>query len=163
MKILIVSDNHGRLSDLDSIIEKGNFDKIIHCGDSEVDRMLLNYNMDIVRGNSYQDPEYPLIKIINAEGLRILITHGHLFDVYNGLQNLLYKALHEEVNIVCFGHTHVPLILEEEGILFVNPGSISRPRGNSSSSYMVMEISEKICLKHYNLVDEELTYYERSK
>lgn len=162
MKILIVSDTHGRLKDLESIIDRNSFDRIIHCGDSEVDRIFIN-NLDIVRGNSYLDPDYPEVKILNVEGLKILITHGHLYNVYNGLNSLLYIALQEQADIVCFGHTHIPLIIEEEGVLFVNPGSLSRPRGESQPSYMVMEITDKIYLKQYNLADEELSNYERSK
>lgn len=162
MKILIISDNHGRLNYLEAILSRDNFDRVIHCGDSEVDRLFIN-NIDIVKGNSYLDPDYPYLKIFNVEGLKILITHGHLHNVHNGLNSLLYKALQEKIDIVCFGHTHIPLITEEKGVLFVNPGSLSMPRGESQSSYMIMEITDKIYLRQYNLANEEISYYERSK
>ena len=42
-----------------------------------------------------------------------------------------------------FGHTHVPCVEEQEGILFVNPGSLTYPRQEGhKSSYAIMEISD---------------------
>ena len=45
-------------------------------------------------------------------------------------------------NVVLFGHTHVPLCLEEEGVLYLNPGSLTSPRGGSHASYAILEIEK---------------------
>ena len=38
------------------------------------------------------------------------------------INNLFYKALESNANIVFFGHTHNPTYFMEKGILFLNPG-----------------------------------------
>ena len=57
-----------------------------------------------------------------------MVTHGHLFNVKSGLMKLRYKALEQNANIVCFGHSHILGIEKVDDILFINPGSIRFPR-----------------------------------
>ena len=37
------------------------------------------------------------------------------------------------------GHTHIPKCLERDGILCLNPGSVSIPKEGSEHSYMIYE------------------------
>ena len=39
------------------------------------------------------------------------------------------------------GHTHRGMILKDNGKYFLNPGSISRPRGDSDKSFMIIDDS----------------------
>ena len=64
-------------------------------------------------------------KIIQLEGFKILLTHGHLYGVKSGYLRLIYRAKELGCDIVIFGHTHQPLIMQEDGILFLNPGTCS--------------------------------------
>ena len=43
-----------------------------------------------------------------------------------------------------YGHTHTPVVEEENGILVINPGSLTFPRQQGRRpSYAVMEIEEE--------------------
>ena len=74
-----------------------------------------------VAGNcdAYGDKE----QIIEIEGVKILLTHGHLYGVKSGMGKLYYRAKEVGANVVIFGHTHAPLTCEEDGIMFLNPGT----------------------------------------
>jgi uncharacterized protein len=60
------------------------------------------------------------------------VTHG---DLYNAQS--LPPSLEE--GILLYGHTHVPLCREIEGVLCLNPGSVSIPKEASPHSCMTYE------------------------
>ena len=78
----------------------------------------------------------------DVEGRRVLMCHGHLDHVGMGLGTIKQKARDMGANIVLFGHTHVPGNMDENGILFLNPGSLTSPRGGSARSYALLEIEK---------------------
>ena len=46
--------------------------------------------------------------------------------------------------MVIYGHTHRPVITEENGIKVLNPGSLTYPRQEGRKyTYIIMEIDEK--------------------
>lgn len=148
MKLLIVSDTHGRCEALDEILarEQG-IDRLVHCGDvcgdEDYIRSRFQGPCSIVSGNN--DFFTPLPKEIVAEwgGHRFLVVHGHRQQIYYGLENLYFRALQEECDVVLFGHTHQPVMFEEKGIWFINPGSITYPRqAGHQKTYVVLEIGE---------------------
>ena len=50
-----------------------------------------------------------------------------------------------------FGHTHIPLIEYGDGIVVMNPGSISYPRQEGKRpSYILMDIDKK-GMAHYEI------------
>ena len=61
-------------------------------------------------------------------GLFDYCTHGHLKPVKLKSGSLL----------LC-GHTHVPTLEDRDGIIYMNPGSVSIPKENSPHSYMILE------------------------
>jgi putative phosphoesterase len=56
--------------------------------------------------------------------------------------NLIYSAEENDCDIALFGHIHQPVDETFGDVRILNPGSISRPRGGSRKSYIVMEMSE---------------------
>lgn len=164
MKILIISDIHGSLSDIRKIIlleEKENFDQIIILGDilhkgmyedsteSTQVSMLLNLLSDkiiAVRGNC--DDEYDL-KLLDFElpRKRELLIDGYYWHLMHGNKVELDK---KEGIIYLMGHTHIPCISKNT----INPGSISQPRGNSKNSYIIYHDKT---FSLYNLNTNELT------
>ena len=81
------------------------------------------------------------------------MTHGHLSNVRMGLANLKMQALEEDATIALFGHTHQIGCEKESGILFLNPGSISQPRGSLPyKSFAIIESRE---------TEYDVQYYER--
>ncbi len=57
------------------------------------------------------------------------------------------------------GHTHIPLLIKEKGIIYCNPGSLGNPRGLSSKGYLVYE-NNKISLKNINKVITKELYLD---
>jgi putative phosphoesterase len=147
MKILIVSDSHGKNTNLKKAVAnmQGTHDRLIHLGDSlcspETIEEIAGCPVDMVRGNCDSSIYgVPLSKIIEIEGYRILLLHGHQYAGISGLDSLRATAKANDVQIVMCGHTHVPLI-ERGEVTIVNPGSISQPRQEGHiPTYLVMNI-----------------------
>lgn len=130
MKILVFSDSHSSFSFMRRCIEAVRPDAMIHLGDyySDGQTMAEEYpqipiyqvpgNCDAHRGY-IPDPETQLISI---HGLRIYMTHGHRHGVKMSLYKLLADARAANVQAVLFGHTHVAVCRQEDGLWVLNPG-----------------------------------------
>ena len=69
-----------------------------------------------------------------------MITHGHMYGVSMGYQRIWEEGLERGVDAVMFGHTHRPMLEEDEDLILLNPGSLSYPRQKGRQrSYIVME------------------------
>jgi len=150
MKILCVSDTHGSTFNLEKAIKREEgIDLLLHAGDHIVDIESIdaNFNRVAVKGNGDRRYEGNLEEIISIGEKKILLTHGHNHRVKYGLTNLSYKAIEAEVNIVVFGHTHRSLKLEEDRILFLNPGSLTYPRDGSLSYIILIIEGEEVQVK----------------
>jgi len=90
-------------------------------------------------------------KILRIEDVRIGMIHG---DAGSGsaLTNALAAFTSADVDVVCFGHSHRPVIERKRGMLLVNPGSPTDKRMNPRYSYGVMRIDG-------NQVEVDLKYY----
>lgn len=136
MKIAVISDTHrsGRYIDIAKKYIK-NVDALIHLGDNidDVERLTEGFKGKVysVAGNCDYNSSFPSEQILELGNKKIFITHGHNYGVKYSLNNIYYRAKELEVDVVLFGHTHEALILEEDNILFMNPGSISLPRGSN--------------------------------
>lgn len=155
MKILFISDIHGVYDNLKQLIEldkKEKFDKIVVLGDiyycydltkitdTKSVKDFLNNNIHrliALRGNIDSDYDVQSSRFKLHEGLYLLedniyCNHGHQYNIdnYNGLK---------QGDILIYGHLHYPFIKEQNGIIFINVGSISLPRNNSEPSYGIYE------------------------
>ncbi|SKC92478.1 metallophosphoesterase family protein [Maledivibacter halophilus] len=157
MRIGILSDTHGDLLSAQRALKAmGNIDLLLHAGDTYRDAKLLEEMIDIdviaVKGNIDFHCEAPSETIITIEGKKIFLTHGHNYNVKFNLNRLYYKALEINSNIVIFGHSHMSMHKKENGIDFINPGSISRPRGGTKQSYAIMNVCrENVDIQLFNL------------
>lgn len=144
MRVGIISDSHGSLSLLEKVIKKmGEVDAYIHLGDyiTDADTVLKKTEKKyiVVKGNcDIQEGEEEVV--IQLAGKKLLITHGHQYNIKSGYNNIYYRTREEKADIVLFGHTHMPVSLWYKGRLFFNPGSIAFPRGGSLASYGVIDI-----------------------
>ena len=149
MKVLIVSDSHGRDTYLDLAIEKAlPFDFLIHLGDVEGSEYFLEERlscpMEIVAGNNDFFSDLEREKIIMIGTYRILLTHGHRYQVHSGTGRIKEYAKQNGVDIVMFGHTHMPVIDQSSDVIALNPGSISQPRqAGHRPTYMIWDTKEK--------------------
>lgn len=131
LKIVVVSDTHGSTDMLKKIIrECSPFDIIIHCGDGVKDicsadvpdkSVVLKVlgNTDIYSGCDAEN-------IITEEiaDKRIMVTHGHQFNVKVGYSELIRVAGKFKAKVALFGHTHEQLLRQGDPLLF-NPGNLS--------------------------------------
>ncbi len=147
MKFLVFSDSHKYTNGMDRAIEKHKDVKyIIHCGDVASDVEYLEYVYGrshcicSVCGNNDFFTNEPYSRIIPIEGHRIYVTHGHKEHVKQGLYALSAAARNENCNICIYGHTHVQKSIEENGITFLNPGSI----GYTKSEYAILSVEKDI-------------------
>lgn len=147
MKILLVSDTHGRDDRLEEALEIEKPDFLCHMGDIEGSedyiRALANCPIAMVSGNNdfYTDlnPEVTF----ELQGFRIFMTHGHYYYVSMGTDRLKSAGRRNGADIVLFGHTHRPVLEFEKDIIVANPGSLTYPRQEKRRpSYMVMYLEK---------------------
>ncbi len=146
MKYLVVSDNHGDHNILVEIVNRyvGTVDHMFHCGDSELkasDELWEHFT--VVGGNCDYDPEYKMEQVVTIGQDVIYLTHGHRSNVQFGLTTLSLQAQEAGANIALFGHIHQAVAEMDKKRLFVNPGSISQPRGPVQiPSYAIIDSEE---------------------
>ena len=157
MKILIVSDSHGRSDRIFRAADIEKPDMVIHLGDLEdmADPVMQRLGSPkipcvFLKGNCDYSSQGDLqsMSVFTLKKHRFFCSHGHLVKVNYGLETLLYTAEENRCDIALYGHTHVPMNEFMEGsfggpkIHVLNPGSISLPRGGNERTYMVMELSD---------------------
>ncbi|QYH52124.1 metallophosphoesterase [Liquorilactobacillus hordei] len=135
-KILVVSDSHGDRDILVKLLKKykGQVTAMFHCGDSELepDDELFN-DFHVVKGNCDYDSRFAKKVVVKVGSENVLLTHGHLYGVNSGLNSLNLLAQENKATIALFGHTHLLGAEMVKECLFLNPGSISFPRGEYSN------------------------------
>ena len=150
MKIMLVSDVHGSceyLSRIRDIYYKEKPNKIIFLGDIfyggndpyEIENIMESFlNMYVIRGNC--DTDYMIMTsnlgfmnnyYFEAFNKKIYCTHGNIYNISN------YPK--ENFDCLIYGHTHKGMIVKENNKFFLNPGSISYPRGGTINSYMILD------------------------
>ena len=146
MKILIVSDTHGKHENYREVIRKTSpNDLLIHCGDTDGGEELMvrlaGCPSYIVSGNNDFFSGLPHELELSIGKYKAMLVHGHNYGVSMGCERLLEEARFRGMDIVFFGHTHRPLLRKSQGIWLVNPGSLSYPRQEGRCpSYCIMEI-----------------------
>lgn len=147
MKVLIISDTHGRNAGLDEVWDaEKDVDMVIHLGDIEGGEIHLDTlyycPIHMVKGNNDYFSDLPMEKEIKIGKYRALITHGHQYRVSLGPEHLITEGKLRGVDIVMHGHTHRPYLDKKSGIIVLNPGSLTYPRQEGRRpAYMIMEIN----------------------
>lgn len=164
MKWLIASDIHGSLTyckELLRAFDEEGADRLLLLGDilyhgprndlpegyapKAVIALLNERKNDIlcVRGNCDTEVdqmvlEFPILAdyaFIEADGVRMLLTHGHKFNT-SALPPL------RKGDVLLHGHTHVATAQAfGDGNLYLNPGSPSIPKENTPRGYILYENS----------------------
>jgi putative phosphoesterase len=147
MRIAVVSDSHRNLYMLDNAIKSaGNVDLIVHLGDCVRDIIKVNEKykkpVEYVFGNNDFGISPVYEKVLIKNGIRILLTHGHRYNLYYGVEDLYSKALEVEAQVVLYGHTHIQNVERIGDILFLNPGSVSLPR-DGKPGFAILTINKK--------------------
>ena len=160
MRILVVSDSHGRNDYVERAVEQaertGYIDVLIHLGDVEDDveelRSLIDGDTYIVAGLALPDH-----LTVNLCGKQIFLTHGHRYMVNYDLNRLGLFGTMNHMDIVMFGHTHYPYLDRGDDITLLNPGSLTYPRQEGRArTFMLMEIDEQGTVEyHWQELEED--------
>ena len=148
MRIIVLSDTHGAVHRLNNIVKKHlhDTDLFLHLGDGAKEWIDLsnNYpqlNMKMVSGNCDSTVyKLPNELILNEEGYSILASHGDLYQVKFGLDNIIRRAKEISAAIILYGHTHQSFTNYQDGIYIFNPGSLGRP-SCGIQSYGILDLT----------------------
>ena len=157
MRILVFSDSHNHDTNMREALQlnRNRFDCCLHLGDGcrEFEALAQQYTgIPFVTVNGNGEDLFGTKRlnetVLDLEGYRIMLTHGHRYNVKFGTASLEYRAAEKECDIVLYGHTHIPdnRYLPEIGdrsLYILNPGSISRPPFGHKPSFGVIDITPK--------------------
>ena len=143
-RIAVVSDSHGSTENIRGFLKAlGPVDALWHLGDHAEDApeiaQILNCGFVSVAGNCDPFSASPLTYTVEWHKKRILLLHGH--TVF-GRQHLYYAAKQENADAVLFGHSHVASVETYDGLLMLNPGSLSRPRSSKGPSIALITLTD---------------------
>lgn len=153
MRALILSDSHGAYRNVAQAVQAaGKVDLIIHCGDGwrDVEAAGVDTPCIQVKGNCDMAPQLPSRVISREKGIDFMVAHGHEYGVKQGLARIIYAAMEEQVQVLCFGHTHVPLVEKQGELLVICPGSI----GGERAAYALLEGDARRCTAHIHWLFE---------
>jgi putative phosphoesterase len=133
LRIFVLADTHNKLPQ--KIIDLArDADEIWHLGDvcSEIildELRAIGPPVTIVRGNCDSNFEWPLVVDLKRGGLRFRLEH------------IPPDVSPDDVDVVLHGHTHVPRNEKRGGVLFLNPGCVTRLNQGSPASVAWLEIA----------------------
>jgi hypothetical protein len=125
-RIGIISDTHGLLRPEAELCLSG-VDHIVHGGDIGHPDIIAALRriapVTAIRGNVDQGDwasDYPETETVRLAGRTIFVVHD--------LKTMRIDAASLGIDIVVSGHSHVPKVETEGGVLYLNPGSAGRRR-----------------------------------
>lgn len=131
MKVLVLSDSHGRIGAVIDAYTLENCSDVIFLGDGLSDMRELEYafpeaNLRLVRGNCDFFSSVTDGFLSSFEGVSVFACHGHTYGVKNGISRLAHEGKSKNAQAVLYGHTHIQDISSVDGVTLINPGAISR-------------------------------------
>lgn len=130
MLLAVFSDSHGNPGPMRRAIEKVHPDHIVFLGDGvrdaeEMEREYPAIPFLILRGNcDWQIDGHAESSLFTLEGVRIFAAHGHRHGVKLSREAFWNSVFCSGSSLGLYGHTHYPLIEEDEGRYLMNPGSV---------------------------------------
>lgn len=125
MDVLILSDSHGHRDEIREILARSRPEAILFAGDGLRDIAYLQDELPCplyaVRGNCDTMPpplhcvnrsatgEVEEESLLEIDGIRILLMHGHRYGVKSGYIPAARRAAALGADVLVFGHTHRPL------------------------------------------------------
>lgn len=145
LKILSVSDTHGRNERWEKVIKKELPDLVLHSGDHCTSENIMNLyaNYWVAGNNDYIGNEIEIFKI---EDLKFILLHGHQanrsnYEIWKNKLSEFAKPYNPDVLI--YGHSHIQDVDEINGIKMINPGSLELPRNKEMQpTYITFEVDQ---------------------
>lgn len=141
----VLSDTHDKLPPRVVELAQGAHE-IWHLGDvcdsSILDELRsVGPPVTVVRGNCDLNYEWPLTVDLKRAGLRIRLQH-------------IPPERPDDADVILHGHTHVPRNEKRGGVLFLNPGCVTRPNRGAPRSVASLTIQK-------GQIDWRLLYFDR--
>ncbi|MBQ4377876.1 MAG: YfcE family phosphodiesterase [Treponema sp.] len=196
-RALLLSDSHGNPRVMQSIITHFGplCDILCFCGDGLLDLVetlergffdpefgkAIPPALFFVRGNGdnstitiFTDQRIPVsvpeTQEFSLAGRKFMITHGHRFNVYYGTRDLKAEAISRGVDVVLYGHTHVPNSLRTHVLRdgynqllgVTNPGSCALARGGMPNTFAIIDAhkdEDKTVCHYYRIIEDRFGDY----
>ncbi len=134
LRVFVLADTHNHLPvNLEALAEGA--DEIWHLGDvcapslvAELEKVGLP--LTLVRGNCDGNYDWPLVTDLKRNGVRFRLVH------------IPPSRAPEKIDVLLHAHTHVPRNERKEGVLFLNPGCVTRPNRGAPASVAHLAIAE---------------------
>lgn len=152
MKIGILSDTHirkGRTLPLFVWEALADVDMILHAGDvvteSVLTELALIAPVVAVKGNcDWWVSDLPDKAIAQCGSIKVGLTHGFLGKGKSTSERAYNTFAHDSVDMIVFGHSHVPFKSIYNGILLFNPGSPTERRGQPNYSMGILTVNDDL-------------------
>ena len=144
IKLLIFSDSHGAVAPMLDLTEQERPDEILHLGDHLRDAETLSFAFPeipvvMLPGNCDGWTRKPDRLLLEREGVKLLLAHGHQWRVKSGLALALNAARQEGADVLLYGHTHQAVCQREGELWVMNPGTVGGCRASASYGVLVIE------------------------
>ena len=161
MRIAVFSDTHGNRRDMrEAVLSFSPLDLIIHLGDGVRDGIRVAREATIpfhgVHGNEDYGTDLPDVALVEAEGWRLLLAHGHQMNINphhpkevwkQDLRDMATCAKGKGAEALLFGHAHAPVLQRENGIVLCNPGDQYIGSASGPSFAFIEAEATAICLR----------------
>src|SRR2546429_9107672 len=133
MKIFVLADTHNKLPQ--KVVDLAHdAEEIWHLGDVceptiTDDLSTIGLPLTVVRGNCDWNEDWPLVVDLKRAGLKFRLQH------------IPPDVPPDDVDVVLHGHTHVPRNEKRGGVLFLNPGCVTRPNQGSPAMLAWLQIA----------------------
>ena len=135
----LISDTHGLLRP-EALAALAGVERIIHAGDiggpEILDSLLHIAPVAAVRGNNDKGPwarAVPLTTTLQVGGVSIHVLHD--------VKELDLDPVAAGLQVVVAGHSHKPTVAQQDGVLYVNPGSAGPRRFSLPIAVGFLEIA----------------------
>ena len=145
MRAVVISDSHRDYRNVQQILlSQSKAEIVFFCGDGieEIEDLKNSFPEKLficVRGNCDWGTSCKTTEFFTMNGRKIMITHGHLYQVKFTYQNIINTARENGCEILLFGHTHTAYVDYMDGLYIMNPGSAH----GSYGTYGTLDITEK--------------------
>lgn len=157
MRLGLISDTHGELENLREAIKQltreHNVEKIVHLGDEWEDAAVFRelpagvetLQVPGIYAREYREPAVPNRIVREIAGWRILFTHTPAAAANDlpGDPDPAELAAAHKIDVVAYGHTHIPSVEERDYVLWINPGHLkTMDKKGRAPSYAVLDLRE---------------------
>ena len=144
MRILVLSDSHGREERVNEVLRRVDFDYLFFLGDGikDLGTMLHHPHTVAVRGNCDFFSRVDDTTNVEVAGVKFLLTHGDRFHVKSTIRPLIDEAKYRGAEVVLYGHTHRFNDETIDDIRFVNCPSLHKSH-DGKGKFLVLEVDDK--------------------